>query len=132
MKTHLLKTQQLGAEAFQWLQNKYLAADSMHEDRYGAFIADDCELHFANNPVAKGKAALLHGISLFWATIAGMNHNFQNVFGSDHYVILEALVDYTRKDTKVVHVPAVTIIERNAQGLCSNIRIFIDVSPVYA
>ncbi len=132
MKIHLLKNQQISSEAFQWLQNKYKAADSMSHDQYAAFIAEGCELHFANNPVAKGKDALLHGIDLFWATISGMNHNFQNVLGKDNYIVLEALVDYTRKDGKVVHCPCVTIIERNQQGLCINIRIFIDTTPVYA
>lgn len=132
MKTHLLKAQTLSADAFQWLQNKYLAVDSRNHDEYAKYLAKDCVLQFGNNPLAIGEDALLQGIDNFWASIHGLNHNFVNVLGSDHQLVLEAVIEYTRADDRVVQTPCVTIIYRNEKGLASSIRIFIDTSPIYA
>lgn len=52
-------------------------------------------------------------------------------FGNYHLIAAEALIDYVRKDGKMVTVPCVTLIERNEDGLASSVRIFIDVAPVF-
>lgn len=132
MKTHLLKTQTLSPEAFQWLQNKYLAVDSRNHNEYAKYLDDSCDLQFGNNPAVHGETAALHGIDLFWDSIHGLNHNFINVLGTDHQLVLEAVIDYTRADDKVVQTPCVTIIDRNEKGLATSVRIFIDTTPVYA
>ena len=132
MKTDHLKTQMLYSEAFQWLQNKYLAVDGRNHAAYANYLADDCVLQFGNNPLATGEDAVLQGIDNFWASIHGLNHNFLNVLGTDHQLVLEALIDYTRADDRVVQIPCVTLIDRNEAGLATSIRIFIDVAPVYA
>ncbi|KOY84518.1 hypothetical protein AD998_20185 [bacterium 336/3] len=132
MKIHLLQTQNLSNEAFQWVQNKYLAVDSRNHNEYAKYLNDDCVLQFGNNPLAVGEDALLQGIDNFWASIHGLNHNFINVLGTDNLIVLEAVIDYTRTDDKVVQTPCVTIIDRNEKGLATSIRIFIDTTPVYA
>ena len=132
MKTHLLKKQALSEESFTWLKNKYLAVDSRNHAEYAKYLADDCVLQFGNNPLAIGEDALLPGIDNFWASIHGLNHNFINVLGTDNQLVLEAVIDYTRTDDKVVQTPYVTIIERNEDGLAISIRIFIDTTPVYS
>ena len=121
----------ISAEAFQWLQQKYLAVDSRNHTAYATFLSDDCELQFGNNPLAIGEDAVLSGIDNFWHSIHGLNHNFINVLGTDDYIVLEANIDYTRTDDKVVQTPCVTLIERNTDGLATSIRIFIDTTPVY-
>ena len=131
MKTHRLKQQMISADAFQWLQNKYLAVDSRNHNEYAKYLSDDCALQFGNNPLAVGENALLQGIDNFWDSIHGLNHNFINVLGTDNCLVLEAVIDYTRVDNKVVQTPCVTIIERNDEGLAKSIRIFIDTTPVY-
>ena len=131
MKTTLLKKQVMSPEAFQWLQNKYLAVDSRSHTEYAKYLSDDCVLQFGNNPLAVGEDALLQGIDNFWDSIHGLNHNFINVLGTDDCIVLEAVIDYTRTDDKVVQTPCVTIIERNGNGLANSIRIFIDTTPVY-
>ncbi len=132
MKTNLLKTQTLSPDAFQWLQNKYLAVDSRNHIEYAKYLADDCTLQFGNNPLAVGEEALLLGIDNFWASIHGLNHNFINVLGTDNQIVLEAIIDYTRMDDKIVQTPCVTMIDRNTEGFATSIRIFIDTTPVYA
>jgi hypothetical protein len=131
MTTHFLKTNQLSEEAFAWLQDKYRAVDSRDHDGYARFLADNCSLQFANNPIVHGEEALLAGIDNFWQSIHGLNHNFMNVLGTEDQMVLEANIDYTRADDRVVVIPCVTIIERNNEGLAESIRIFLDVTPLF-
>ena len=45
--------------------------------------------------------------------------------------VMEAKIDYTRKDGNIVTVPAVTVLERQGE-LVKSLRIYMDVAPVYA
>lgn len=131
MRTHQIKTSQVSAETFEWLKAKYTAVDNMNADAYRNFLAEDCQLMFGNNPVVKCNNEIIGGIKHFWEAINGLDHSFLNVIGSDNHFAAEALIDYTRKDNKVVQVPCVTIIERNEKGLASFVKIFIDTSPIF-
>jgi hypothetical protein len=131
MKVEEIKINQLSTEAFAWLQGKYAAVDAMNLVGYGTFLAEDCILQFGNNPLTHGKQEILTGIGHFWSLIGGLNHNVQSIVGTDHFFAMEANIDYTRKDDKVVMVHCVTIIERNEAGLATSIRIFLNDSPIF-
>ncbi|MCH8569657.1 MAG: nuclear transport factor 2 family protein [Balneolales bacterium] len=132
MRTHQLKTTQISEEALTWLKSKYEAVDAMDAGAYRTFLSEDCELQFGNNPVVKCNNEIIGGLQHFWDAINGLDHSFINLLGTDNQIAAEALIDYTRKDSKVVTVPCVSIIERNRDGLASSVRIFIDVEPVFA
>lgn len=131
MTTNRLNKITISTPAFEWLQNKYRAVDSRNHNEYAKFLAGDCMLQFGNNPVVQGDECLLLGIDNFWRNIHGLNHHFINIVGTDDLVVLEALIDYTRVDDKIVTIPCVTIIERNTNGLAAAIKIFIDTTPVF-
>ncbi|NBW36773.1 MAG: hypothetical protein EBR30_17465 [Cytophagia bacterium] len=131
MQIHQLKKNEITPAAFEWLQEKYKAVDAMNAEAYGKFLADDCQLMFANHQISKGRIPILEGIQQFWNAIAGLNHSFLTILGSDHYMAAEALIDYKRKDGKVVALPCVTMIERNAAGEATSVRIFIDTAPIF-
>jgi len=131
MRVDRLVRNEISPAAFDWLQAKYTAVDAMDAEAYGKFLADDCQLMFANNPVSTGRASILNGIKMFWNAIAGLDHSFRNILGNDQAMAAEALIDYTRKDGKVVLLPCVTMIERNADGLAISVRILIDTSPIF-
>ena len=131
MTTKQLENQMLTPEAFTWLQNKYLAIDSTNKEAFASFLAKDCTLQFGNNPLVVGRIDLVEGIEHFWKTIKGLNHNFINVLGNDNHISLEANIDYTRLDGKIVVTPCVTNIKRNSEGLATSIKIFLDVAPVF-
>lgn len=131
MRTHQLKNMQLSENAFNWLKQKYQAVDSMDSETYRSFLSEDCLLQFGNQPIVKDNNEIIGGIKHFWAAIGGLDHSFVDVIGEDHYIVAEAMIDYTRKDGKVVIIPCVSIIERNELGLASNIRIFIDTAPIF-
>jgi ketosteroid isomerase-like protein len=127
-----LKINQLSSAAFAWYQEYLNAVDSVDTERYGQFLADDCEFQFGNNPIVKGKQAILEGLKKFWATYDSEEHILHGITGQDNYFALEATNVYQRKDGKKVSIPAVAITERNDQGLAKSIRVFIDIAPLYA
>lgn len=131
MRTGSIRQNQLAAEAFAWLQAKYQAVDAMDADAYGRFLAEDCHMRFANNPVSNGRAQILSSIRAFWQNIAGLDHAFQHILGSNYHMAAEALIDYTLKDGRVVTIPCVTLIERNEAGLASSVKIFMDAAPLF-
>ncbi|MFN7116992.1 MAG: nuclear transport factor 2 family protein [Saprospiraceae bacterium] len=131
MRTEHLQFNNLSPEAFEWVQATYTAIDSMNVNDFGRMLAEEAELMFANNPIAHGKTQLLGGIQAFWRTINGLNHHFIKVYQIDYTLILEAMIDYTRKDNQIVTIPCTTIIERNAKHLATHMRIYLDVLPIY-
>ncbi len=132
MRINQLTNIQISESALTWLKAKYSAVDSMNASLYRTFLAEDFKLQFGNNPIASGNNEIIAGIQHFWDAIGGLDHGFINVVGHDYHFAAEALINYTRKDGKVVAVPCVTTIERNGQGLASFIKIFIDTTPIFS
>ena len=131
MNTVNLQTSQISSTALDWLKEKYLAVDAMNTEKYRAFLAEDCELQFGNSPIVRCNNEIIGGIRCFWETINGLSHSFINVFGTDKHFAVEAMVSYTRKDSQVVQIPCVTTIKRNEDNLVSELKIFIDTTPIY-
>ncbi|MDX2188314.1 MAG: hypothetical protein SFY32_00495 [Bacteroidota bacterium] len=131
MRINYIQTVQISDEALNWLKEKYLAVDSMDAEKYRSFLASDCQLQFGNNPIVQCNNEIIGGIKHFWETINGLDHSFLNVLGNDLHFAAEAMIDYTRKDNKIVQIPCVTIIKRNDEGLATSIQIFIDTTPIY-
>lgn len=131
MRTDNLKKTEISQTAFEWLKAKYTIVDKMDAEAYRSFLAADCQLMFGNNPVVKCNNEIIGGIKHFWEAINGLDHSFISILGSDYHFSAEALIDYTRKDNKVVVIPCVTVIERNTDGLASFIKIFIDTTPIF-
>ena len=127
-----LKISQISEEAFEWYQDYLKAVDSTDAEKYGEFLAEECEFQFGNQPKVKGKKAILEGLKKFWETYDGEEHVLQNILGNDACFVLEALNIYTHKDGKKVTCPAVAITERNKEGLGTSSRVFIDLAPLYA
>lgn len=131
MRTHHLNHTQISEATLAWLKAKYTAVDNMDAETYRTFLAEDCQLQFGNNPIVKCNNEIIGGIKHFWEAIGGLDHSFLNVLGNDQHFAAEALIDYTRKDGKVVAIPCVTTIERNTQGLATFVKIFIDTTPIF-
>jgi ketosteroid isomerase-like protein len=114
-----------------WFSDLYANVDAMRLEAFIAGLTPDVEVVVGNNPAMKGRQAVKEGIGHFWSTIAGLKHHFVNVVEGQGLTVLEAKVDYLRKDGREVTVPAVTVLERNGE-LVKSMRIYLDVAPVYA
>jgi hypothetical protein len=113
------------------IKKYYDIVDSMDLAAFKAMHSDDCKVYFANFPVAEGPDAIAGNIGYFWGTIKGLSHKFVNRWDHADETVLEVAVDYTRLDGKHVVLPCVSII-KPAGDKVGELRVFIDVAPIYA
>jgi hypothetical protein len=114
-----------------WFSDLYASIDAMRLDEFAAGLAPDVSLVVGNNPMMNGREAARQGIGYFFSTIAGLRHHMVNVVESNGLTVLEANVEYLRKDGRSVTIPTVTVLERSGD-LVKSLRIYFDVAPVYA
>lgn len=114
-----------------WLRDYYDDVDNMRMPEYINHHTDDVVVKFANNPPAVGKAEVEQSLGHFWEMIAGLKHNFVNVYTDGDTTVLEADIDYGRKDGGHVTVPCTTILHRQGE-LVDQVRIYLDLAPVFA
>lgn len=114
-----------------WFTDLYSSIEAMDLDEFVAGLSEDAEVSVGNNPTMKGRQAAREGLGYFLSTIAGIRHNVTNVVEANGVTVMEAKVNYTRKDGNIVTVPAVTVMERRGD-LVTSMRIYVDVAPIYA
>lgn len=114
-----------------WAKHYYSVVDSMNAEEFTALHTDDVRLRFGNAEPVVGRNAVVQGIIAFWSMIKGMRHNFVQTWVEGDVEIVEALIDYTRQDDKVVTIPCTSILRKRGD-LVQDLRIYIDVSPVFA
>jgi ketosteroid isomerase-like protein len=114
-----------------WLRDYYDDVDNMRLDAFIDRHTDDVVVKFANNPPAVGKDEVAQAIGGFFQMIAGMRHDFVNVYTDGDATILEANIDYARKDGHHVTVPATSVLHRRDE-LVDQLRIYLDLAPVFA
>jgi hypothetical protein len=113
------------------IKRYYETVDSMNLEAFKAMHSKNARVIFANYPAAVGPDQIAGAIGHFWSTIGGLKHNFINRWDNPEESILEVAVDYTRKDGKKVTIPCVSILKPDGDKV-GELRIFIDVAPLYA
>ena len=112
-------------------KNYYAVVDSMDVEKFASLHTEDVHLRFGNAETVVGRDAVVHGIADFWGAIKGLHHNFVQTWDEGDIEIVEALIDYTRHDGKVVTLPCTSILRKRGD-LVQDLRIYMDVSPVFA
>jgi hypothetical protein len=79
-----------------------------------------------------GKEIVLKGLGYYWQSFESVEHDLVNIYGTDKTYVLEALNHYQRKDGKKITIKAVAFTDINNAGLVTSVRIYQDVSPVFA
>lgn len=120
----------LKAERNSLVDRYFESVDHMRMDDFKALHAEDAVVQFANFPPVQGPDAIAGAIGHFWSTINGLKHHWINRWDTEAESILEANIEYTRKDGQVVTVPSVAIL-RPRDGKVANLRVFVDTAPIY-
>lgn len=132
MITQNLRINQLSSAAYE----RYLAylqtIDNKDVGGYGRFLADKVTVRFNNDAPMQGKAAVLEGLGAYWQSFQLLEHDLINIYGTDEQYVLEALNHYVRADGQPATVHAVAFTDLDEHGLVESIRIYQDVSPVFA
>jgi len=113
------------------IKRYYDVVDAMDLEAFKAMHSKNARVIFANYPAAEGPDQIAGAIGQFWSTIGGLKHTFVNRWDNPEESILEAAVDYRRKDGKSVRVPCVSILKPDGDKV-GELRVFIDVAPIYA
>ena len=113
------------------VKNYYAVVDAMDLEKFGPLHTEDVRLRFGNAETVVGRDAVVRGIADFWGAIKGLRHNFVQTWEDGNVEIVEALIDYTRHDGRVVTVPCTSILRKRGD-LLQDLRIYIDISPVFA
>lgn len=114
-----------------WFTKTYDHIDAMDMEGFIAGLTETVEVTVGNHPPMVGQQAVREGIGAFWSSINGLKHKIQNVIEQNGLTVLEALIDYKRKDDRTVEIPCVTILERSGEKI-NSLRIYFDISPVYS
>ena len=132
MITSNLRINQLSPAQYATYLDYLQAMDNRDTKAYGKFLADDVVVQFNNEPPMTGKETALGGLGTYWQSFASIEHDLTNIYGTDRAYVLEALNHYVRHDGKKVTVRAVAFTDVNDGGLVESVRIYHDVSPVFA
>lgn len=132
MKTDSLRVNQLSPAGYAWYREYLAALDAKDLDRYGAYLADDCVMHFNNRPPVEGKPAVLAALGEYWQSFGTLEHDLLNLYGTDAAFMLEALNHYTRSDGKPVTLRAVALTDRGPDGRVASFRLYTDTGPLFA
>jgi ketosteroid isomerase-like protein len=114
-----------------WVKHYYSVVDSMNAEEFTALHTEDVRLRFGNAEAVVGRDTVVQGIVDFWGAIKGLRHNFVQMWDEGDIEIVEALIDYTRHDSKVVTLPCTSILRKRGD-LVQDLRIYMDVAPVFA
>ena len=111
----------------------YADVDAMRREAFVERHSDDATVVFGNNPPAVGKKAIRAAIGGFWSMIGGLRHERRNLWfiNDGDTAVLEAVTHYTTKGGAKVPVPCVSLLDRNADGKVSSLRVYIDLAPLF-
>lgn len=132
MITKNLRVNQLTAKAYENYLAYLNAIDTKDVEAYGKFLADNITVQFNNDEPMQGKQTVLQGLGYYWQSFGSVEHDLTNIYGTDKAYVLEALNHYVRHDGNRVTIKAVAFTDINEHGLVQSVRIYQDVSPVFA
>ena len=112
-----------------WARSLYQTVDARDVDACLQFITDDASFRVGNAEPLVGRSAVASGLRQFWGALDGMKHHITNEWSDGDARIVEANVDYTRKDGRVVTIPAITVYAM-AGDLVRRAQVFVDLAPV--
>ena len=131
-----LRVNQLTQDGWDWYRRYLDALDAYDLDRYCTFLDDGVWIQFNNDEPLTGLDAARNGLGQFWGAIRGMGyvlvHEPLNIYGTDTSFVLEALNHYDAPGRPRTTVRAAAFTDRGPDGRVTSVRLYQDVSPLFA
>jgi ketosteroid isomerase-like protein len=105
--------------------------DLFNPDAFVTHLTPDVVFRFGNADPVSGRQAVREAVAGFFSTIDGLTHQVRNVWEFGDTTIVQADVEYLRKDGKTVTVPNADILVYDGE-LVRDWRIYIDLAPLYS
>jgi ketosteroid isomerase-like protein len=114
-----------------WLREFYDDVDNGRIDSLAERCTEDLSFQVGGMSPINGRAAVMEAERQFLTSITSHSHRFINVFNDEDTTVMEAVVTYIRVDGTAVDVPCTSILHRSDE-LVDSIRVYLDITPVYA
>lgn len=111
----------------EYFTHLYQHVDNRDAAAIGTHLAPDARFKFGNSPAVIGQDAVVDANESFFATIAGMSHNIDNVWDDGVEIVGNGTVHYTRLDkttTEAAFATVLTVID----DLITDYTIYADIS----
>jgi ketosteroid isomerase-like protein len=105
--------------------------DTFNPDAFVTHLTPDVVFRFGNADPVSGRQAVREAVAGFFSTIDGLTHHIRNVWEFGDTIIVQADVEYLRKDGKTVTVPNADILVYDGESV-RDWRIYIDLAPLYS
>jgi ketosteroid isomerase-like protein len=116
----------------QLVRRMFEAGESMNVNNFVKFYADDALYQFSNFPVAHGPQGIIDNSQGFLQKVKKVVHNIENIWEvDDQTVVVEMTVRYDRHDGKTFTLPCCDTV-RIRDGKVKSLKIFMDITPVFA
>ncbi|MCW5977358.1 MAG: nuclear transport factor 2 family protein [Bryobacteraceae bacterium] len=126
------KTQYVPGTNTDIIRRMFLAGESMQVENFVKYFNDDAVYQFSNFPISYGPQGIINSSGTFLEKVAACVHNVENIWEIDsETAVVEMTVTYTRKDGRVHTLPCADTV-RIKNGKVQELRIFMDISPVFA
>ena len=113
-----------------WVSRFYAAVDAGDGAAALAQMAPDVEVQFGLRELARGRDAVAQTLAAVHAPLAGVRHEFRNVWTQDEVTICEFRAHYTLRRGGGLTLPSLTVLERGPHGIVA-LRVYIDESPLH-
>ena len=107
------------------------AGESMQVERFAAHFSDECLYKFANNSAAHTPQEIIDSSEEFMKRVISVEHNIVHHHESAGRLYLQMEISYTCANGAQHTLPCCDALEFDEDGKVKELRIFIDISPVY-
>lgn len=115
-----------------FLKRFYELIDSDRFEEAMQMIAPDATLRFANHAPVTGRTSIALMLGVLRDSLDGMRHQLVTILDGDLPIVAyELIVTYRRRDGRQITIPAAVVCEI-ADGFFSDLRVYIDLAPVWA
>jgi ketosteroid isomerase-like protein len=104
--------------------------DAFDPDKFVRHLTPDVSFRFGNVDPVTGQGEVREAVAGFFSTIDGLTHHILRVWEVGDTVIVQADVEYRRKDGKTVTVPNADVLTYQGD-LVREWQIYIDLAPVF-
>lgn len=109
----------------------FASIDAMDVERFLSFIHEKATFRFGSSPAVSGRGQIRSAVESFFASFEALKHDLRRTVSDEDAAVCEGEVTYTRHDGSQITLPFANIFQLD-EGLISDYRIYIDISPLYA
>ena len=109
----------------------FTIGETMQVERFAELFADSCLYKFANNSAAHSPQEIIDSSEEFLKRVTAVKHNILTHHESSGRLYLEMEIIYTCINGSQHSLPCCDVLEFNEEGKVTELRIYMDISPVY-